>query len=236
MLWRLLLAHPMEDKPHILIVDDDRRLRELLRKYLSDHNFIVTTAKDAAEAREKLGLFIVDLIILDVMMPGEDGLFLCASLSERQGPPILLLTAMAETEDRIKGLESGAEDYLTKPFEPRELLLRIGTILRRKPAAVPAAQFLVLGEFQWDITRQELRQGPEIIRLTTADSQLLAILAEAAGEAVSREDLAVRTGTENNPRAVDVQVTRLRRKVELDPRNPRYLQTVRGQGYMLRPD
>jgi len=226
----------MEEKPHILIVDDDRRLRELLRKYLSDHGFLVTTAKDAAEARTNLAVLIFDLMILDVMMPGEDGLSLCANLADQDGPPILLLTAMAETEDRIKGLESGAEDYLTKPFEPRELLLRIGTILRRKPVAEAPTQLLNLGDFQWDLARQELRQGSEVIRLTTADSQLLAILAESVGEAVSRDDLAARTGTENNPRAVDVQVTRLRRKVETDPKNPRYLQTVRGQGYMLRPD
>lgn len=226
----------MEDKPHILIVDDDRRLRELLRKYLTDRGFMVTTAKDAADARAKLGVLIFDLLILDVMMPGETGLSLCASLQTPGGPPVLLLTAMAEVDDRIKGLESGAEDYLIKPFEPRELLLRLGTILRRKPPANPAPALLSLGEFQWDVTRQELRQGDEIIRLTTADSQLLAILAETIGESVSRDELASRTGTESNPRAVDVQVTRLRRKIETDPRNPRYLQTVRGQGYMLRPD
>jgi two-component system phosphate regulon response regulator OmpR len=226
----------MEEKPHILIVDDDRRLRELLRKYLADHGFLVTTAKDAAEARSILNIFVFDLIILDVMMPGEDGLSLCTSLAKSNGPPVLLLTAMAESEDRIKGLENGAEDYLTKPFEPRELLLRIGTILRRKPVQEPASQILKLGQFLWDCARQELRQGDEVVKLTTADIQLLALLADASGQSVSREDLATHTGTENNPRAVDVQVTRLRRKIEADPRQPRYLQTVRGQGYMLRPD
>ena len=230
------LALAMEDSPHILIVDDDRRLRELLRKYLGDQGFLVTSAKDAADAREKLGLLVFDLVILDVMMPGESGLSLCADLQVPGGPAVLLLTAMAEVEDRIKGLECGAEDYLVKPFEPRELLLRIGTILRRKPVVEAAPTVLSLGSFQWDLARQELRQGDEVVRLTTADCQLLAILAERCGEAVSRDELASRTGTESNPRAVDVQVTRLRRKVEEDPRNPRYLQTVRGQGYMLRPD
>ncbi len=226
----------MDEKPHILIVDDDRRLRELLRKYLADQGFLVTTAKDAAEARAIIAVFLFDLIILDVMMPGEDGLSLCSSLAQISGPPVLLLTAMAESEDRIKGLEQGAEDYLTKPFEQRELLLRIGTILRRKPVVEHSSHILSLGDFQWDTVRQELRQGDELVRLTTADVQLLALLADASGQAVSREDLATRTGTENNPRAIDVQVTRLRRKIEADPRQPRYLQTVRGQGYLLRPD
>jgi len=226
----------MDEKPHILIVDDDRRLRELLRKYLDDNGFLVTTAKDAAEARVNMATFIFDLVILDVMMPGESGLSLCADMTAANGPPVLLLTAMAESEDRITGLERGAEDYLTKPFEPRELLLRIGTILRRKPAADPPSNVLRLGEFHWDVSRQELRQGDETVKLTTADVQLLAILAEASGHSVTREDLATRTGTENNPRAVDVQVTRLRRKIESDPRQPRYLQTIRGQGYLLRPD
>ena len=230
------LLDTMETKPHILIVDDDRRLRELLRKYLSERDFLITTAKDAADARVKLSVLQFDLIILDVMMPGESGLTLCADLQAADAPPILLLTAMGEADDRIKGLESGAEDYLTKPFEPRELLLRIGTILRRKPVTPPPAKLLPLGAYQWDMDRQELRQGDEVVRLTAADCQLLAFLAESSGEAVSREELASRTDTAHNPRAVDVQVTRLRRKIETDPRNPRYLQTVRGQGYMLRPD
>ena len=232
------LALGMDDKPHLLIVDDDRRLRELLRKYLSDQGFLVTSAKDAAEAREHLALLVFDLIILDVMMPGESGVQLCASLQGPDDPPIMLLTAMGEVDQRIEGLESGAEDYLTKPFEPRELLLRIKTILRRKPVVVeaPVADCLALGEYQWDMERQELRQGESAVRLAPAEVQLLSILAASVSQAISRDELAERTGNEANPRAVDVQVARLRRKIETDPRNPRYLQTVRGQGYMLRPE
>ncbi len=225
----------MDDTPHVLVVDDDARLRELLRKYLSDNGYVVATAADAADARAKLAALAVDLIVLDVMMPGEDGLALTRALRADGGPPILLLTAMGEVDDRIRGLESGADDYLAKPFEPRELLLRMASILRRVPRA-EAVRVLRLGAFTWDPERSELRKGSEAVRLTTAESQLLDILAEAAGTVVERDDLAARTGTAANPRAVDVQVTRLRRKLEDDPRNPRYLQTVRGQGYMLRPD
>lgn len=228
----------MDDFPHVMVVDDDTRLRELLRKYLSDHGYAVTVAKDAAEARAKLSLIAVDLIVLDVMMPGEDGLSLATDLSRNDGPPILLLTAQGETDDRIRGLESGADDYLVKPFDPRELLLRMGKILRRKPPADPGvpSSMLRLGGYHWDVARQELRRGGDVVRLTTGESQLMAVLAQSVGEAVSRDDLARATGDGANPRAVDVQVTRLRRKVEEDPKNPRYLQTVRGQGYMLRPD
>ena len=227
----------MEDRPHILVVDDDTRLRELLRKYLTDQGYVVATAADAADARAKLVGLAFDLIVLDVMMPGEDGLSLTRWLHGNGGPPILLLTAMGEVDDRIRGLESGADDYLSKPFEPRELLLRIASILRRQPKPEPEpAALLGLGAFVWDIARSELRQGDEVIRLTTAETQLMEALAETAGSAVPRDDLAARTGAAATPRAVDVQVTRLRKKLEDDPRNPRYLQTVRGQGYLLRPD
>jgi two-component system phosphate regulon response regulator OmpR len=229
----------MEDKPHVLVVDDDTRLRELLRKYLSDNGYLVVTASDAADARAKLAALAVDVMVVDVMMPGdEDGFALTRSLRREGGPPILLLTAMGEVDDRIHGLESGADDYLTKPFEPRELLLRLGSILRRRPAepVAGAPRLLGLGAFAWDGERSELREGDEVVHLTTGESQLLAVLAEAAGQAVSRDELAARTGNGANPRAVDVQVTRLRRKIEDDTRNPRYLQTVRGQGYLLRPD
>ena len=228
----------METQAHILVVDDDRRLRELLRKYLSDNGFTVSVAKDAAEARAHLAVIEVDLAVIDVMMPGESGLSLTAGLVEAgTAPPILLLTAMGEVDDRIKGFESGADDYLTKPFEPRELLLRIAAVLRRKPVADPAIKAVLrLGDAAWDCGRQELLQGGEPVRLTSSEIQLMSILADQPGEAVSRDDLAQRTGNEANPRTVDVQVTRLRRKLEVDPRNPRYLQTVRGAGYMLRPD
>jgi len=227
----------MDDLPHVLVVDDDTRLRELLRKYLTDNGYVVATAADAADARAKLAALAFDVMVVDVMMPGETGLSLTRSLREDGGPPILLLTAMSEVDDRIRGLECGADDYLAKPFEPRELLLRLGAILRRAPRPEPApATCLGLGAYSWDLARAELRQGAAAIRLTTAEQQMMAILAEVAGTAVSRDELAARTGSAANPRAVDVQVTRLRRKLEDDPRNPRYLQTVRGQGYMLRPD
>lgn len=227
----------MDDKPHVLVVDDDDRLRQLLRKYLSDNGYLVSTAASAAEARTKLALVEPDMLVLDVMMPGEDGLSLTRDLRRTRPIPILLLTAMGETEDRINGLETGADDYLTKPFEPRELLLRMASILRRAPKAEPAAaRVLRLGNYVWDMARAELRQGDEMVHLTTAERDLLGILAEQANQSVSRDDLAARTGNAANPRTVDVQVTRLRKKLEDDPRLPRYLQTVRGQGYMLRPD
>lgn len=227
----------MDDKPHILVVDDDTRLRALLRKYLSDNGYLVTAAADAAEARATMAALAVDLLVLDVMMPGEDGLSLTRDLRRSNPVPILLLTAMGEIDDRIGGFEAGADDYLAKPFEPRELLLRIASILRRapKPEAGERA-VLMLGEFAWDVAREELKRGGEMVHLTTAERELMGILAQAAGEAVSRDDLAARTGNAANARAVDVQVTRLRKKLEDDPRQPRYLQTVRGMGYMLRPD
>ncbi|CAA7619600.1 DNA-binding response regulator in two-component regulatory system with EnvZ [Magnetospirillum sp. LM-5] len=226
----------MDDKPHILVVDDDKRLRELLRKYLADNDYLVTVAEDAADARAKLAVLAVDLIVLDVMMPGEDGISLTRGIRGELGVPILLLTAMGEVEDRINGLEAGADDYLTKPFEPRELLLRIASILRRTPKPEPAGQLLRLGLFTWDPVRAELMRGDDMVHLTTAERDLMTILAGAAGQAVERDDLAARTGNSANARAIDVQVTRLRKKLEDDPRSPRYLQTVRGQGYMLRPD
>ena len=226
------------DDAHILVVDDDRRLRELLRKYLSDNGYLVATAADAAEARQRMAGVCFDLIVLDVMMPGEDGMQLTRSLrADGSRVPILLLTARGEVDDRIRGLEAGADDYLSKPFEPRELLLRLGSILRRAPRDEPEpVAELRLGEFTWDLARSELRRGDQPVHLTQAERDLLAVLAEVAGQGVARDDLAVRTGNSANPRTVDVQVTRLRKKIEDDPRLPRYLQTVRGMGYMLRPD
>ncbi|RAU22873.1 DNA-binding response regulator [Paramagnetospirillum kuznetsovii] len=226
------------DDAHILVVDDDRRLRELLRKYLTDAGYLVATAADAAEARSRMAGLSFDLIVLDVMMPGEDGTQLTRSLRADGNPvPILLLTARGEVDDRITGLEAGADDYLSKPFEPRELLLRLGSILRRAPRDDPKpSRELGLGSFIWDMARSELRQGDQPIHLTQAERDLLAILADAAGQGVSRDDLASRTGNSANPRTIDVQVTRLRKKIEDDPKLPRYLQTVRGTGYMLRPD
>ncbi len=231
-----------EAQPHILVVDDDDRLRELLRKFLSERGFMVATASDAADARAKLASVTFDLIVLDVMMPGESGLDFAASLRQRDDVPILMLTAMGEAEDRISGLERGVDDYLTKPFEPRELLLRIRAVLRRRPEAVgkavvgEAAEPIRLGAVAFDPVRGELRRGGRPIRLTSVEASLLAALAERPGAVLDRDELSARTGASGGGRAVDVQVTRLRRKIEPDPRLPRYLRTVRGRGYMLHPD
>ncbi|MEQ8252567.1 MAG: response regulator transcription factor [Oceanibaculum nanhaiense] len=225
--------------PHILVVDDDGRLRDLLRRYLTENGFRVSTAADAAEARAKLESLAFDLLVLDVMMPGESGLDLTQDLRRTGVVPILLLTAMAETEDRIIGLERGADDYLSKPFEPRELLLRIRTILRRINGAAPARAAgapVLLGGLLFDAERLELRGPDRTVRLTEAEAALLRALAQNPGATLSRDDLAQRLDLTGNPRTVDVQVTRLRRKIEPDPRFPRYLQTVRGKGYALLPD
>ncbi len=227
----------MVDSPHILVVDDDNRLRELLRKYLSDNGFRVSAAADAAEARRTLAAFDFDLMVLDLMMPGETGLELAAALRKERRVPILMLTAMGESADRIAGLESGADDYLTKPFEPRELVLRINSILRRvnemPQAPAPVADGVAFGPFAFDLARGELTRGEERIRLTDAERELLTALARNAGATLSREELARLTGPANSARTVDVQVTRLRRKIEPDPKFPRYLQTARGRGYRL---
>ncbi len=230
----------MVDAPHILVVDDDNRLRELLRKYLSENGFRVSAAADAAEARRSLAAFDFDLMVLDVMMPGETGLQLTESVRKERRVPILMLTSMAEANDRIAGLERGADDYLTKPFEPRELLLRINSILRRvneAPQTPPeAAAEAMFGPFRLDLNSGELARGPERIRLTDAERGLLLALARNFGATLSREELARLTGPGNSARTVDVQVTRLRRKIEPDPKFPRYLQTSRGRGYRLAGD
>jgi two-component system, OmpR family, phosphate regulon response regulator OmpR len=228
-----------DGQPHLLVVDDDRRLRELLRDFLGRNGYRVNVAADAAEARRQVAGFAFDLMILDVMMPGETGLELARSVRDDSNLPILLLTARGEAADRIAGLEAGADDYLPKPFEPRELLLRIGAILRRAPPSggAPlggAARQLRLGDCRFDAERGELWRGADPVRLTTGEAQLLTALARKAGQTVSRQELA--GGEEGGARAVDVQVTRLRRKIEPDPKQPRYLQTVWGEGYVLRPD
>ena len=225
-------------EPHLLVVDDDLRLRELLRRYLSDSGFRVTGAADAAEARAQLASFAFDLVVLDVMMPGESGLALTRSLRDDPEPrvPVLLLTAMGEPEDRVNGLEHGADDYLVKPFEPRELVLRIRNILQRRPAVTPPPGEVRFGAFRFHLARSELFRGDDAVHLTTAETGLLSILAQQAGQPVSREELSQSAGFSGNIRNVDVQMTRLRRKVEGDPRYPRYLQTVRGTGYVLKPE
>ncbi|MCA0846685.1 response regulator [Salipiger thiooxidans] len=228
---------------HILIVDDDERIRGLLQKFLIRHGFLVSAARDAAHARRLLEGLEFDMIVLDVMMPGEDGVSLTRAIRERGArTPIMLLTARGETEDRIKGLEAGADDYLAKPFEPKELLLRINAILRRVPdtrAEEAAPKLLTLGPIRYDIERGEMWRGEELVRLTATESQLMRIFSARPGEALSRTKLVEELGRDKGQaqeRAVDVQITRLRRKIESDPKQPRYLQTVRGAGYMLAPD
>ncbi|MGA8379716.1 MAG: response regulator transcription factor [Stellaceae bacterium] len=225
-----------ELEPHLLVVDDDSRLRELLRRYLADNGFRVTVAADAVEARANLASFAFDLVVLDVMMPGESGLDLTRALRSEGRVPVLLLTAMAEPEDRVNGLEQGADDYLSKPFEPRELVLRIRNLLQRRPAADADPREVRFGGCRFDVARGELFRGGDPIRLTAAEAGLLASLALKVGEAVSREELSLSAQFIGNVRNVDVQMTRLRRKIERDPRFPRYLQTVRGTGYVLKPD
>lgn len=229
---------------HLLIVDDDERIRTLLRKFLVRHGFLVSVARDAAHARRILSGLEFDLIVMDVMMPGEDGVSLTRSLRETLTTPILLLTARGETDDRIAGFEAGADDYLPKPFEPKELLLRINAILRRMPEPLPvseAPKVLSLGQFRYDIERAELWQGDQLVRLTATENQLMRIFSARPTEPVTRTELVEELGRggdagQAQERAVDVQITRLRRKIEADPKQPRYLQTVRGAGYMLAPD
>ncbi len=227
---------------HLLIVDDDERIRSLLRKYLLRNGFLVTAAHDAAHARRILAGLDFDLIVLDVMMPGEDGMALTRALRETRDTPILLLTARGELKNRIDGLEAGADDYLAKPFEPKELLLRINAILRRMPEASAESdlpKILHLGPIRYDVERGEMWQGDEPVRLTATESQLMRIFSTCPGEPVSRAKLVEDLGRDRGQaqeRAVDVQITRLRRKIESDPKQPRYLQTVRGSGYMLAPD
>jgi two-component system phosphate regulon response regulator OmpR len=225
-----------EDSPHILVVDDDAKLRKLIARYLSENGFMTAGASDAGEARSMLSSLAFDLIVLDLMMPGESGLALAAALRSSNSIPILMLTAMGEPEDRIAGLEAGADDYLVKPFEPRELLLRINNILRRTPQPQAPAGPVMLGELVFDIDRAELRRGEEVTRLTSIEALLMQVLARQPGVIFSREELIELTGAAGGDRAVDVQVTRLRRKIEEDPREPRYLQTVRGRGSVLKPD
>jgi two-component system, OmpR family, phosphate regulon response regulator OmpR len=228
------------DAPHLLVVDDDARLRALLQRFLNEQGFRVTSAADAAAARGALRSVSFDLLVLDVMMPGESGLELVASLRrEGSAVPVLMLTAAGAPDDRVAGLESGADDYLPKPFDPRELALRIRTILRRAaaPPPPPAGPMPVqLGPRWFDPERGELRGSEGAVRLTQGEAALLGALAARPGEVLTREEIAAALGTpEAGERAIDVQVTRLRRKIEPDPREPRFVQTVRHRGYVLRP-
>ena len=227
---------PDDSQPHLLVVDDDRRLRSLLQRYLSEGGFRVTTAQNASEARGHLANMAFDLIVLDVMMPGETGLDLLHDLRARSEIPVLMLTARSDTADRIDGLERGADDYLTKPFEPRELMLRIKTIMRRARQPEPKApNLLMLGGCVFDVERGELLRNGNLVRLTATEVALLRLFAAHPGETITRAALCAHTGVVLE-RSVDVQITRLRRKIEPDPRLPIYLQTARGVGYKLVPD
>jgi two-component system, OmpR family, phosphate regulon response regulator OmpR len=219
--------------PHILVVDDDRRIRELLTSYLAGKGFRVTAAGSAKLARERMRGMTFDLLVLDVMMPGESGLDLVRSLrAAGEGVPVLMLSALADSGDRINGLSSGSDDYLAKPFEPAELLLRIQSILRRQPRASPSeARF---GPCTFNAERGELRRGDELVRLTSRERDLMRLFVHKAGQTLSREELA--TAPTEGARSIDVQINRLRRKIEDDPSYPVYLQTVRGAGYILHLD
>lgn len=234
------LLRESENMRHLLVVDDDERLRQLLFRYLQENGFLVTTAEDTQQARDTLTHLEYDLVIMDVMMPGEDGVTFTRKLkSEGFNTPILLLTALGEIQDRIGGLEAGADDYLPKPFEPRELLLRINSILRRLAQSPLAAQDkpLRFGKWSLDAVRGELVAEDNTRQpLTQAEHTLLGALLERKGEAISREDLAQACNLDAAERTIDVQVTRLRKKLEEDPKTPKYIQTVRGKGYILWPD
>lgn len=224
---------PNDDAPHLLVVDDDTRIRNLLKEYLSENGYRVTVAANAAEARRQLAGLDFDLLIVDVMMPGENGLDLTKSLHEEKDVPILMLTALSETDDKIVGLEAGADDYLSKPFDPRELLLRINNILRRGGLPpVPKVEQLVFGPYTFAVARRELKKSGEVIKLTDREQEILALFAERAGDTVARHEL-VGEDSAVGERTIDVQINRLRRKIEADPANPIWLQTVRGIGYKL---
>lgn len=225
----------LKDYAHILVIDDDLRLRCLLSRYLQENGYAVSVAKDAENARMFLRQYRFDLLIVDVMMPNETGLEFLQKLRLESDVPAIVLTAMGETQDRISGLEAGADDYLPKPFEPKELLLRIGNILRRLPEKNKEnAQILRLGDFVYDLNSKELKhKNSGIVHITPVEQSILNILGQKVGQIFTREKLAELLGVEQSPRSIDVQITRLRKKIEQDSKNPRYLQTARGKGYML---
>jgi two-component system, OmpR family, phosphate regulon response regulator OmpR len=229
-------AEPLPDNaPHILVVDDDQKIRELLGRFLVSSGFRVTEAADAAAARSFMRGLAFDLVMLDVMMPGESGLSLARDLKATRPVPILMLTALADAEDRITGLEAGVDDYVTKPFEPRELLLRLRNILRRGQAPNTQNDEIRMGPCVFSIVRGELRRDQESIKLTERERDLLRLFALRIGVPVPRHELSSDEST-GSERAIDVQINRLRRKIEADPSNPVYLQTVRGKGYILYTD
>lgn len=221
--------------PHILVVDDDDRIRELVSRYLTEHGYFVSTAADAGEAKAILEFAEYDALVVDVMMPGQDGKEFTKELRDKNDVPILLLTAMGEIEDKISGLETGADDYLTKPFDPRELILRLEAILRRRPKYEPEEiKEYQIGPWIYKVDYNELVSDKDTVKLTEGEARMLKTLAAKGGDIVSRDDLATACDIDPDNRTVDVQVTRLRRKLEEDSGNPRLLQTVRGKGYLLR--
>ncbi len=222
---------------HILVVDDDTRLRNLLQRFLRENGFMVSTAKDAEEARMMMRQYKFNLLIVDVMMPKESGLDFLSSLRKESSVPVIMLTAMGTVEDRIVGLEGGADDYVAKPFEPKELLLRIANVLKRTPADDEKLQMLSLGAYVFNMQTRELSaKNGEIMHITPVEQNVLVILGAKKGQVFSREKLSEMLGAGQSPRSIDVQITRLRKKIEKDSKNPRYLQTLRGKGYMLLPD
>lgn len=218
-----------------MVVDDDLRLRNLLQRYLQENGFMVTGACDAENARMFLQQYKFNLLIVDVMMPNETGIEFLQKLRRDSDVPAIVLTAMGNTEDRISGLEAGADDYLPKPFEPKELVLRINNILRRVPEVkTDSASVLKMGDCSYDLNKKEFRRKNEgIIHITPVEQTILSILGQKSGQTFTRERLAEMLGAGQSPRSIDVQITRLRKKIEADSKNPRYLQTVRGKGYML---
>lgn len=223
-------------RPHILVADDDARICDLVARYLTDHGCVVLQAHSGSEARDVVTHFAFDAAVVDVMMPGETGLSLTQHLHATYGFPVLLLTALGETQDRIAGLEAGADDYLPKPFDPRELLLRLQALIRRQPKAQSAAAYFRIGRWVFDADQACLMDGEDVVPLSAAEVKLLQVLGSKPGEVFSREVLADQCGTEGGERAIDVQITRLRRKMGDDPRLGSGLQTVRGKGYLLRVD
>ena len=220
---------------HILVVDDDTRLRALLQRFLRESGFLVSAAKSAAEARMMLKQYVFSLLVVDIMMPEESGLSFLSKLRQEDRVPVILLTAMGEAGDRIAGLETGADDYMPKPFEPKELVLRIKNILRRTPAAdMPKNTCLNFGSCRYDMETRELTaENGKVIHITPVEQALLSLLGHKSGQVFSRDRLAELLGAGQGPRSIDVQITRLRKKIEKDSKNPRYLQTIRGKGYML---
>ncbi len=223
------------EKKHILVVDDDTRLRSLLQRFLQDSGFLVSAAKSAADAREMLKAYVFDILIVDIMMPGESGLQFLNTFRKTHDLPVIMLTAMGEVADRIKGLEIGADDYMPKPFEPKELVLRIQSILKRAPKEEEKAlNRLGFGGSFYELDKKELKDiNGKVIHITPVEQALLNVLGKKIGKVFSREQLAEILGNGQSPRSIDVQITRLRKKIEKDSKNPRFLQTVRGKGYML---